>query len=244
MDYTLLKNIPNHLEIQIKVTGDIWPEFMFHDPVSNENWLKLFEWFPQYQISMVSGEDVVGIANSIPYYWDKLFEELPDEGWDWTILKGTSDYANGISPNVLSGLQVSVNKSFLGKGISPLLTRELLNLAKENGFKYVTIPVRPTLKSKYPLIPMDNYMRWKNPDGLPFDPWLRVHVKCGAKLIKPCNKAMYIPGTVSDWEDWTKMKLPVSGDYIVEGALTPVKIDIDKDLGEYTEPNVWVLYTI
>lgn len=33
-----------------------------------------------------------------------------------------------------------------------------------------------------------------------------------------------------------------SGDYVVEGALNPVSIDLQNNVGEYIEPNVWVLH--
>ncbi|MBA7690971.1 hypothetical protein ES703_99508 [subsurface metagenome] len=40
------------------------------------------------------------------------------------------------------------------------------------------------------------------------------------------------------------MHFPDSGDYIVQGALTPVLIDCEKKLGEYIEPNVWIVHDI
>jgi hypothetical protein len=33
-----------------------------------------------------------------------------------------------------------------------------------------------------------------------------------------------------------------SNKYIVQGALNPVNIDLENDLGEYIEPNIWVLH--
>jgi len=33
-----------------------------------------------------------------------------------------------------------------------------------------------------------------------------------------------------------------SGDYIIPGALVPVKMDIAQNLGLYVEPNVWVVH--
>jgi hypothetical protein len=55
---------------------------------------------------------------------------------------------------------------------------------------------------------------------------------------------MRIPGSISDWEQWTGLKFFESGDYVIEGALNPVNIDLEKDLGIYTEPNVWVLHQL
>lgn len=38
-------------------------------------------------------------------------------------------------------------------------------------------PVRPVLKSRYPLTPMKNFARWTREDGLHIDPWIRTHQK-------------------------------------------------------------------
>jgi hypothetical protein len=79
-----------------------------------------------------------------------------------------------------------------------------------------------------------------NEKGLPFDPWLRVHVKQNGKIIKPCSKASIVKGTIDQWETWTRMNFPESGKYVVDGAPCPVRIDLENDLGVYIEPNVWV----
>jgi len=115
-------------------------------------------------------------------------------------------------------------------------------ISKQNNFKHLVIPIRPTLKSDYPLISINDYITWKRVDNLPFDPWLRVHMRNGCKVLKVCKKSMKIEGTVKEWESWTNKKYPGDGDYIVAGALTPISIDIKKNIGEYIEPNVWILY--
>jgi GNAT superfamily N-acetyltransferase len=242
--YKILKNIPGHIGVQDKVTLKLWPEFMLNDPVSNNNWVKLFEYFSDYQFSVESGGEVIGVANSLPFFWDRPYGDLPDGGWDWVFLKGIEDYHRGISPNVLNGLQIAVKKDFQGSGISSFILKEMISLAREKGFRSVTIPVRPSLKSRYPLAPIDNYIRWQGVDGLPFDPWLRVHVRMGGTIIKACKKAMEIPGTVAEWEKWTNMRFPETGDYVVKGALSPVKVDVERDKGVYIEPNVWVVHPV
>lgn len=244
MEYTVISNVPNHSKIQAYVTSDAWEEFMFHDPVSNRNWSRLHEWFSRFQFSFVSKDDIIGVANSIPIYWDKPFDELPEEGWDWAFQKGVDDHMAGIRPNVLVGLQICVSSRCQGKGVSQLLIKEMISLAENEGYSHVLIPVRPNLKDKYPLTPIDDYIKWTREDGLPFDPWLRVHARCGGRILKPCHKAMYIPGSISEWEEWTGMKFPASGDFVVKGALVPVNIDITKNLGQYIEPNVWVVYAL
>jgi hypothetical protein len=65
-------------------------------------------------------------------------------------------------------------------------------------------------------------------------------IRLGGAIVKPCRRSMTIPGAVGDWESWTGMSFPESGDYVVPGALTLVAIDREADLGLYVEPNVWL----
>jgi hypothetical protein len=100
------------------------------------------------------------------------------------------------------------------------------------------------MKARYPLTPMERYAWWQRPDGAPFDPWLRVHWRCGGELLKVAHPSMLIEGTVAEWESWSGMRFPDSGDYVVPGALCPVQMDVHADVGRYVEPNVWVHHPI
>ena len=91
---------------------------------------------------------------------------------------------------------------------------------------------------------MTDYIKWDNGEGLPFDPWLRVHTRIGGKIINVCHKAMKIQGSIKNWEQWSNMKFPQSGNYIIPGALSPVQLDIDKNTGRYIEPNVWMCHDL
>jgi hypothetical protein len=53
---------------------------------------------------------------------------------------------------------------------------------------------------------------------------------------------MRITGTVLDWETWTGLALPESGDYVFPHGLAPVSVDRESDLGAYWEPNVWMIH--
>ncbi len=143
MQYKVLKNVPNHLKIQHEITLKLWPEFMLHDPVSNSNWYKLFELFPDFQLSLKANDEIIGIANCIPYFWDKSFEELPERGWDWVLEKGINDKLNDVKVNTLNGLQIAVNEKHQGKGISSIILKEMISIAKENNFKYITYRLGP-----------------------------------------------------------------------------------------------------
>jgi hypothetical protein len=117
-------------------------------------------------------------------------------------------------------------------------------IAKSKGFKYLVAPVRPNQKSKYPLTSIDDYIQWTNEEGLPFDAWLRVHARVGAKIVGPCHEAMTIRGTRREWEKWTGLQFPQSGAYHIPGALIPMKMNLERDEGIYIEPNVWMVHEI
>jgi hypothetical protein len=53
---------------------------------------------------------------------------------------------------------------------------------------------------------------------------------------------MRIAGTVAEWETWTGMRFPESGDYVFPAGLAPLHVDTKHDIGEYWEPNVWLLH--
>jgi hypothetical protein len=125
-----------------------------------------------------------------------------------------------------------------------MMVQAMREIAKSKGFKYLVAPVRPSQKSKYPLTNIDDYINWMNNESLPFDAWLRVHARAGAKIIKPCHKAMTIRGTRLEWEQWTGLKFPQSGPFYIPGALKPMEMNIETDEGVYVEPNVWMVHEI
>ena len=55
---------------------------------------------------------------------------------------------------------------------------------------------------------------------------------------------MTVEGTVEEWENWTDMHFPASGEYVVEGALQPIMIDRANNVGRYEDPNLWMLHRI
>jgi hypothetical protein len=54
-------------------------------------------------------------------------------------------------------------------------------------------------------------VEWTREDGLPFDPWIRVHARPGGIISKPMAKSMLIDGTIAEWEQWTGMRFPGDG---------------------------------
>jgi hypothetical protein len=87
---------------------------------------------------------------------------------------------------------------------------------------------------------MPDYAGRVRSDGLPVDPWLRVHVRLGARIVKVCPLSMVVPGTLSDWREWTGLPLNGSGLHDIPEALVPVHVSVEHDHAVYVEPNVWV----
>jgi hypothetical protein len=116
----------------------------------------------------------------------------------------------------------------------------MAHIARAHGLDGLIAPVRPNWKDRYPLTSIERYAEWRRADGLLLDPWMRVHERLGATVIKPEPKSLRITGTVGEWEEWTEMQFPESGEYVFPGGLAPVAIDREADTGRYWEPNVWM----
>ncbi len=235
------------IEEQIhELTSASWPAFMYENEIANENFKYLFLDFPEYQFALLDTRDdkVVAQGNSISFHWDKPIEQLPDEGWEWVLLKGIEDHRAGRAPNMQSAIQICVNQSLKGSGISREMVMAMREIGRKHGLTDLVAPVRPNQKANYPLIPMDDYIKWTTDDGLPFDAWMRVHARLGARIISVCHQAFWVRNTIATWEKWTGLRFKQSGEYIVAGALNPISVDIEKDLAVYCEPNVWMHHKI
>jgi GNAT superfamily N-acetyltransferase len=224
---------------------EVWPLFMLQDPVSDQYWHCLYDYFPEYQFYLCDDDGtVVGEGNSVPVTWDGQESSLPEMGWDAMFVKAVEDYEAEIPPDTLCAIQAMVLPSRQGQGISREIIQGMRDIASKKGFKSLIAPVRPSLKSTYPLTPMENYVKWTREDGAPFDPWIRVHWRMEAQTLKVASQSMTIGGSADDWEGWTNMKFPESGSYVVPGALVPVTINRERNEALYVEPNVWMLHTL
>jgi GNAT superfamily N-acetyltransferase len=218
--------------------GDIWPEFLHHDAVLNEHFGPAIRERPEFQFYAWDEErnEVVGQANAVPTSWDGEVSSLRDEGVRGVVLH------RGDKPNVLCALQIMIAPDRRGEGLSKLMIRRMHELGRQAGFERLIAPVRPTLKARYPLAPMERYVEWRRADGALLDPWLRTHEALGAKILRVAPRSMRIAAPVAEWEEWTGMVFPESGPYVVPGALVPVEIDRERDEGLYEEPNVWMVH--
>jgi hypothetical protein len=220
-------------------TKDQFPEYNNHGDVLNRYWGRLTEERAEFQFHLVEDDDILARARCVPVRWDGTVEDLP-AGIDGAIARGFDEEG----ANVLCAMLISVPRAQRGRGRSGEALRAMLDIAREHGLEALIAPVRPNWKDRYPLVPIERYTSWRREDGLLFDPWLRVHERAGAKVLKAEPKSLRITGTVAEWEEWTEMPFPESGDYVFPGGLSTLAIDREQDAGRYWEPNVWMAHAV
>jgi GNAT superfamily N-acetyltransferase len=205
-----------------------WPELVFHDELSNAYWGRLYEERPDFQFALVEEGRVIAEGNSLPV-------SGPPRGWRDAFPSGFG----ADEPDRLCAIAILIDPDRQRGGLSRLMLEHMRGLAAERGWDLVA-PVRPMLKHRYPLTPIERYAEWRREDGLLFDPWLRAHERLGAEVLGIAPDSLISEGTVADLEEWCALAFPESGSYVVEGALVPVEIDLERDRGSYREPNVWM----
>jgi GNAT superfamily N-acetyltransferase len=222
----------------------VWPEYNMHGDVIASHWGRLFEEFPQWQFALL-GHDGQAVARgqSIPVAWDGTDAGL-GPGIDAMMNAGFELRSAGGEPTVLSALSAVIAPRHQSQGLAPAVLSAMSALAAEAGLTDLIAPVRPNLKERYPAIAIERYARWVRPDGLPFDPWMRVHARLGARMGPAVPRSMSITGTVADWESWVQMQFPETADYVFPAGLTTVHIDREQDVGHYWEPNVWMIHPL
>jgi len=223
--------------------GSPWHEFLLHSRVMNRLFGRLYDMHPELQFAGLSDDDgsLLAVGNCVPVHWRDGLERLPDSGVEWAMIAGYETPGAGPA-NLLSAVQIAVQKSHLGSGLSTPMVAAMREIARKHGLPALVAPVRPVWKARYPLVPMEQYVQWTRADGHPYDPWMRVHTKLGARILRVCHASLTVEGTRDDWQSWTGLWLPESGDYVVDGGLVPVRFDVAKNLGRYVEPNVWMLH--
>ena len=215
-----------------------FPEYMNHNVPGERYWGRLYDEFPDFQLGLLEGDELVAELHSVPTAWDGSDADLPS-GWDEAFLRA---FEAGRQADVLCALAISVRPDRQGGRLSGVMLEAMRDAARSHGLRELIAPVRPTLKSSYPLIPIERYLGWRRPDGSHFDPWLRLHERVGGEIFAPAATSMTMEWPVADWEEWTGMRFPEDGDYVFPGGLAP--LHVRDGVGRHVEPNVWVRHRL
>jgi GNAT superfamily N-acetyltransferase len=220
--------------------GGGFPEFISADQVVKEYIGRVREWFADLSIILLdTGDAPVAAGWGVPIRWSGDVGDLP-AGYTDTLIRAVEGRERADEPDTLVICGGVVARARTGQGISAELITALRELATPAGWPRVIAPVRPTLKPRYPLTPIEEFARWTQPDGAPLDPWLRTHWRLGARIIATAPRAQTMTGTVEEWQAWTGLALPSTGEYVIPDGLSILHVDREADLGTYTEPNVWM----
>lgn len=239
--YTLPEK-PDYREEINRLSDDSWPAFLHHGNITR--WNLLFEIFPAFQLLVLdSVGELLAVGHTVPILWDGTMPDLP-ETMEGILIRAEQSFKKQGKPNTLCALSAMVSPNHQGKGLSSRLIQEMRELTRELGYSSLIAPIRPVWKSRYPLIPMENFVEWKRQDGAPLDPWIRVHWKLGAQPLCVAPNTLTVEGTSADWESWTGMVFPESGSYVIPGALQPMVMDTAQDLGGYEDPNYWMIHPV
>lgn len=218
----------------------LWPEYNIHGTHAAEYFGALVPRFAHLQALFVDNRtgSLVARARTIPFSWDGALEHLP-EGIDALGVQAVRDAR---SPSALSALSAEVDTGYQRNGLSALVITTMATIARTAGLAPLVAPVRPMWKDRFPLHSVDDYVRWERRDGLPFDPWIRLHVRLGASVLRPEPRSMEFSAPVSDWEAWTGCRFRSDRAYIFPGGLAP--LTVTDGFGRYWEPNVWLRHEV
>lgn len=220
--------------------GDGWPAFITADQVVKEYIGTVRDLFADLELVLLDVDDIpVAAGWAVPFCWGGDPRNLPS-GYTDTLVRAVEGHNKGESPDTLVVMAAQVYPGRRGQGLAGEFLTAMRTLADQKGWARVVAPVRPTLKSRYPLTPIEQFASWTRHDGLPLDPWLRTHQRLGAKIIANAPTSQTMTGTVSQWEEWAGMCFPDSGTYVIPDGLSTLQIDVDNDRGVYVEPNVWL----
>jgi len=231
------------LKQQYKVlASEAFPPIIRASKIVKTCWNPIEQYFPKYQRFLIrNSKSLMGLISTLPFYWDKPLDQLSDDGWDWLVNKGIQDFENNTKANYLGGLQIIISKPYQGQGFSKRFIAEGKRLMQQNNLKCFAIPIRPTFKHKFPELKMKEYINYKI-DNKIYDPWIRTHLQSNASVISICSNSMNVTGDIPFWEKLIKEKITQSGSYNALGALNTIQIDMDANIGEYREENIWIYY--
>jgi GNAT superfamily N-acetyltransferase len=223
-----------------RLFSDGWPAFITADREVPRYLDRVRAAFADLELVLLDSEDVpVGAGWAVPVRWNGDAAELP-RGYTDSLVRAVEGQERGEAPDTLVVMAAQVHPERRGQGLAAELLIAMRDLAEVRDWPRVVAPVRPTLKARYPLTPVERFASWTRDDGAPLDPWLRTHWRLGARVVATAPRSQTMTGTVAEWEAWTGMQLPDTGEYVIPGGVATLDVDRSADRGVYVEPNVWM----
>ena len=108
---------PDGLPHAASLRERIWPEFLYHAPVLERLFGRVIGEYAEFQFYVWDDEheEVVGVGNAIPAWWDRDAASLPDGGLDAVV---EARFAEGApDPTVLCAQQILIAPECRAKGL-------------------------------------------------------------------------------------------------------------------------------
>jgi len=220
-----------------ELTKPTFPEYMNSNEPGGRYWGRLYTAFPDFQVALVDGEELLAEAHAIPLAWDGTLDDLPS-GW------GGFRARHDLEPAANGAHGDCDQRRARASGTTTLEPDDqtFTDNARAAGLSSVSAPVRPTWKRRFPLLPIERYIEWRRDDGSHFDPWIRIHERVGGEILAPAPESMTIRLPAVEWEALTGMRFPDDGEYVLPGGLAT--LSMHDGIGTHIEPNVWVLHRV
>lgn len=217
-----------------------FPAFIVADKLAKQYIGRVREMFADLNLLLLDEHETpVATGWAIPIRWDGTVGDLPSGYTDATI-RAVRGRERGVAADTVVICGAVVSPALTGRGVAAQLLNALILAGAAGGLARAIAPVRPTLKCAYPLTGIETFMGWTRADGSALDPWIRTHLRMGARILGGAPQSQTMTGTVAEWEQWSGMALPASGDYVIPQGLSVLRVDREADLGTYVEPNVWI----
>lgn len=215
------------------------PWLIWGDPDSDVYWDRIRAWFPQFQIVLTDEEAPVASGWAVPLHWSGEVADVPT-GYTDSLRRAVEDHEATRAVNTLVVCAAVVLPGRPRTGLAGELLAAIRDHPAAAELDHVLVPIRPTLKSSYPLTDIDTYTSWTRSDGQPLDPWLRTHLRIGGTVLATAPLSQTLRAPVARWEEWARLALPTTGQYVIPDAPSPLHIDREHDLGTLIEANIWI----
>lgn len=229
-----------------------WPAWIDADREAARHLPTIRSTYGHLEVVLLVDDVLTAAAWGVPIPWNGTAADLPS-GYSSTLARAVeaAEPARGASPRFqgAAGYQeadtlvvcaAQVRPDATGRGIASTLLNALIDIGAQEGLSAVLAPLRPTGKHRYPLTGIAEYASWRRPDGSAFDPWLRTHERMGARVLSTTTSSQVFEATIEQWQDWTGLALPATGDYVVPQGPAVLQVDADAGTGTLREPGIWV----
>ena len=177
-------------------------------------------------------------------FWDGDTKNLPNDGWTGSTITAYKNNLEKIETNTMVGLFAHVSKKFRNQKLSGSLVDNMKKIAKKNKFKLI-IPLRPPSRyeKEYCNMEFEKFCNLKTEEGMPKDPWFRLHKKLNAKFLKISKTSHQRAMSLSTFNNlFGKKNITKTGyyDFEIFGNWHNIYIDLILNIAVMNEGCQWV----